>query len=106
MDLFIHSFDESKTYNVKKLNPDRGVKNLSDSEKRTSSADYDVVSINSHSTAMSDEDFASAVSRAAAKDVEQNVPESRVAQLRAEVQSGSYKVDSTRIAEKLLGYRD
>jgi flagellar biosynthesis anti-sigma factor FlgM len=106
MDIFIHSSDETNAYSIRRLSTERSAGKAAGAGKRAFRADYDVVSINSRSTAMSDDDFAAAISRATAKEVGQSVPESRLAQLKAEVQSGTYKVDSMRIAEKLLGYRD
>lgn len=69
-----------------------------------SSGEYDSVTIGSRETA-DDETFVSALTSRIANDVSRGVPAERVAQLREDVESGTYQVDSTRVAEKLLGYR-
>ena len=59
----------------------------------------------SFSDALSNESFASMLASRTASYMKTGVSEARVAELKAQVQSGTYKVDSTRIAERMLGYR-
>ena len=105
MDIYIHS-DEISGFQIRNTRTDNAARTTSGSRKPSRAASYDVVSLESRNMVMDDANFAAALSHAAAKEVCQGVSDARAAQLRAEVQSGSYKVDSTRIAEKLLGYRE
>lgn len=105
MDIYIHS-DEISGFQIRNSRTGSAARKTSVSGKSAGAASYDVVSLESRNAVMDDTDFAAALSHAAAKEVCQGVSEARAAQLRADVQSGSYKVDSARIAEKLLGYRE
>lgn len=105
MDIYIHS-DEISGFQIRNSRTGSASRKPSGTGRTVDAASYDVVSLESRNAVTNDADFAAALSHAAAKEVCQGVSESRAAQLRAEVQSGSYKVDSTRIAEKLLGYRE
>ncbi len=67
-------------------------------------ADYDKVTF-SEDSQMDDAAFAkSAAKNAAASLSGYAADEDRVAQIKADVQSGAYRIDSMRIAEKMLGY--
>ncbi len=59
----------------------------------------------SFTDAVSDESFASMLASRTASSMSAGVSEARVAELKAQVQSGTYQIDSTRIAERMLGYR-
>ena len=54
---------------------------------------------------MDDHTFARALARKTAESIPNGVSDARVAELKAKVQSGTYNIDSTRIAAKMLGYR-
>lgn len=75
-------------------------------EQPESRAKFDTVSITRNSAARSDTDFSRALAREIARSVGEGVPQSRVAELHDSVQTGQYTVSASRIAEKLLGYRD
>jgi flagellar biosynthesis anti-sigma factor FlgM len=66
---------------------------------------YDQASFSTDS--VSNESFASMLASKTAASVKagSGVSDARVAELKAQVQSGTYNVDSTRIAERMLGYR-
>jgi flagellar biosynthesis anti-sigma factor FlgM len=69
-------------------------------------ASYDRVSLRTkEEPEMDDHTFAGALARKTAESMPNGVSDARVAELKAKVQSGTYNIDSTRIAAKMLGYR-
>jgi flagellar biosynthesis anti-sigma factor FlgM len=87
-------------------NTDKNV-NRKNRSSSASSASYvssfDKASFSTNS--VSDDSFASMLASKTAASMKSGVSASRVAELKAQVQSGTYNVDSTRIAERMLGYR-
>ncbi|SFG24515.1 flagellar biosynthesis anti-sigma factor FlgM [Oribacterium sp. WCC10] len=65
---------------------------------------YDKASF-SAADSVSNESFASMLASRTAASMRTGVSDARVAELKAQVQSGTYNVDSTRIAARMLGYR-
>ncbi len=65
---------------------------------------YDKASFSS-ADSVSNESFASMLAQRTAASMRTGVSDARVAELKAQVQSGTYHVDSTRVAERMLGYR-
>ena len=85
---------------------DKKIKNDRSSSASSASyvSSYDKASF-SATDSVSNESFASMLASRAASSMKSGVSEARVAELKAQVQSGTYNVDSTRIAERMLGYR-
>ena len=67
--------------------------------------DKDTVSI-SKGKAIYDRSFVAALSKATADSLKVNASDKRVAELHQQVQSGTYRPNAQRIAEKILGYKD
>lgn len=67
--------------------------------------DKDTVSI-SKGKAIDDRGFVAALSKATADSLKVNASDKRVAELHQQVQSGTYRPNAQRIAEKILGYKD
>lgn len=67
--------------------------------------DKDTLSI-SKGKAIDDRSFVAALSRATADSLKVNASDKRVAELHQQVQSGTYRPNAQRIAEKILGYKD
>jgi flagellar biosynthesis anti-sigma factor FlgM len=66
---------------------------------------YDKVSISNRETIPDDKSFAAILAKKTAAAVKQGVSSDKVAEIRQKVQTGEYHVDSTRIAEHMLGYK-
>nr|WP_027872025.1 flagellar biosynthesis anti-sigma factor FlgM [[Eubacterium] cellulosolvens] len=66
---------------------------------------YDKVSISNKETIPDDKSFAAILAKKTAAAVKQGVSSDKVAEIRQKVQTGEYHVDSTRIAEHMLGYK-
>ena len=67
--------------------------------------DYDKISLNKSPYPEDDMSFARVLAREAAARLEAGVSSERVLSLKQQVESGTYRPDARRIAEKLLGYR-
>ena len=67
--------------------------------------DYDKISLNKSPYPEDDMSFARVLAREAAARLEAGVSSERVLSLKQQVESGAYRPDARRIAEKLLGYR-
>lgn len=90
-------------------NTDKNVNRKNRSSSASSASyvkSYDQASF-SATDSVSNESFASMLASKTAQSVRagSGVSDARVAELKAQVQSGTYNVDSTRIAERMLGYR-
>lgn len=66
---------------------------------------YDTVSFEQKSARLSDQDFAASLAKAAGAEIRRGVSSDRVAELKAEVQSGQYQPNSMRIAQHMLGHQ-
>ena len=87
-------------------NTDKNVNKTKKSSSASSASyvsSFDKASFSTNS--VSDDSFASMLASKTAASMKSGVSASRVAELKAQVQSGTYNVDSTRIAERMLGYR-
>ena len=67
--------------------------------------DKDTVSIYK-GKAIDDRSFVAALSKATADSLKVGASDKRVAELHQQVQSGTYRPNAQRIAEKILGYKD
>ena len=67
--------------------------------------DCDKISLNKSPYPEDDMSFARVLAREAAARLEAGVSSERVLSLKQQVESGTYRPDARRIAEKLLGYR-
>ena len=68
-------------------------------------ADKDTVSL-SKDNAVDDRSFVAALSKATAESLKVGASDKKVAELHQQVQSGTYRPNAQRIAEKMLGYKD
>lgn len=69
-------------------------------------ASYDRVSIGvKEEPEMDDRTFAGALAKKAAGSMQNGVSDAKVAEIKMKIQSGTYHIDSKRIAAKMLGYR-
>jgi flagellar biosynthesis anti-sigma factor FlgM len=87
-------------------NTDKNVNKKTKSSSASSASyvsSYDQTSFSTNS--VSNESFASMLASKTAASMRSGVSAARVAELKAQVQYGTYNVDSTRIAERMLGYR-
>ena len=88
-------------------NTDKNVNRKNRSSSASSASyvsSYDKASF-SLADSVSNESFASMLASRTAASMKSGVSDARVAELKAQVQSGTYNVDSVRIAERMLGYR-
>ena len=67
--------------------------------------DTDTLSL-SGGNKIDDRSFVAALSKATADSIRVGASDKKVAELHQQVQSGAYRPNSRRIAEKLLGYKD
>lgn len=75
-------------------------------EIKNTAGKYDSLSLSQGKSLPSDSDFARLLSKEMIKSMQRGADRSRVSELHDMVQSGSYRPSASRIAEKLLGYRD
>ncbi|MBF0982560.1 MAG: flagellar biosynthesis anti-sigma factor FlgM [Lachnospiraceae bacterium] len=68
-------------------------------------ADKDTLSL-SKDNAVDDRSFVAALSKATAESLKVGASDKKVAELHQQVQSGTYRPNAQRIAEKMLGYKD
>ena len=68
-------------------------------------ADKDTLSL-SKDNAVDDRSFIAALSKATAESLKVGASDKKVAELHQQVQSGTYRPNAQRIAEKMLGYKD
>lgn len=68
-------------------------------------ANKDTLSL-SKDNAVDDRSFVAALSKATAESLKVGVSDKKVAELHQQVQSGTYRPNAQRIAEKMLGYKD
>jgi hypothetical protein len=68
-------------------------------------ADKDTLSL-SKDNAVDDRSFVAALSKATADSLKVGASDKKVAELHQQVQSGTYRPNAQRIAEKMLGYKD
>jgi flagellar biosynthesis anti-sigma factor FlgM len=68
-------------------------------------ADFDKLNITRNETFPDDSSFASILAKKTAESVKQGISSAKVAEIRQKVQTGTYHVDATRIAEHMLGYK-
>ena len=68
-------------------------------------ADKDTLSL-SKDNAVDDRSFVAALSKAPAESLKVGASDKKVAELHQQVQSGTYRPNAQRIAEKMLGYKD
>ena len=68
-------------------------------------ADKDTLSL-SKDNAVDDRSFVAALSKATAESLKVSASDKKVAELHQQVQSGTYRPNAQRIAEKMLGYKD
>lgn len=68
-------------------------------------ADKDTLSL-SKDNAVDDKSFVAALSKATAESLKVGASDKKVAELHQQVQSGTYRPNAQRIAEKMLGYKD
>ena len=68
-------------------------------------ADKDTLSL-SKDNAVDDRSFVAALSKATAESLKVGASDKKVAELHQQVQSGTYRPNAHRIAEKMLGYKD
>ena len=68
-------------------------------------ADTDTLSL-SKDNAVDDRSFVAALSKATAESLKVGASDKKVAELHQQVQSGTYRPNAQRIAEKMLGYKD
>ena len=68
-------------------------------------ADKDTLSL-SIDNAVDDRSFVAALSKATAESLKVGASDKKVAELHQQVQSGTYRPNAQRIAEKMLGYKD
>ena len=68
-------------------------------------ADKDTLSL-SKDNAVEDRSFVAALSKATAESLKVGASDKKVAELHQQVQSGTYRPNAQRIAEKMLGYKD
>ncbi len=74
---------------------------------RSISSEYDQAQFSSKAAAEDDDTFAAKVSETLRKSFStEGASASKVAELKARVQSGTYQVNSQRVAQRLLGYVD
>lgn len=66
---------------------------------------YDKISFNKSPYPENDVSFARVLAREAAAKLENGVSSERVLSLKQQVESGTYRPDARRIAERMLGYR-
>ena len=67
--------------------------------------DKDTLSL-SKDNAVDDRSFVAALSKATAESLKVGASDKKVAELHQQVQSGTYRPNAQRIAEKMLGYKD
>lgn len=68
-------------------------------------ADKDTLSL-SKDNAVDDRSFVAALSKATSDSLKVGASDKKVAELHQQVQSGTYRPNAQRIAEKMLGYKD
>ena len=68
-------------------------------------ADKDTLSL-SKDNAVDDRSFVAALSKATAESLKVGASDKKVAELHQQVQSGTYRPNAQRIAEKMRGYKD
>ena len=68
-------------------------------------ADKDTLSL-PKDNAVDDRSFVAALSKATAESLKVGASDKKVAELHQQVQSGTYRPNAQRIAEKMLGYKD
>jgi len=68
-------------------------------------ADKDTLSL-SKDNVVDDRSFVAALSKATAESLKVGASDKKVAELHQQVQSGTYRPNAQRIAEKMLGYKD
>ena len=68
-------------------------------------ADKDTLSL-SKDNSVDDRSFVAALSKATAESLKVGASDKKVAELHQQVQSGTYRPNAQRIAEKMLGYKD
>lgn len=68
-------------------------------------ADKDTLSL-SKDNAVDDRSFVAALSKATAESLKVGASDKKVTELHQQVQSGTYRPNAQRIAEKMLGYKD
>ena len=66
---------------------------------------FDTVSISRTQTVADDSEFASVLTKKAAKELTYEASPEHVKTIRKQIAAGAYKPDPERIAERLLGYR-
>lgn len=70
-------------------------------------ADKDTFTLSlSKDNAVDDRSFVAALSKATAESLKVGASDKKVAELHQQVQSGTYRPNAQRIAEKMLGYKD
>ncbi len=102
---FNPDYSKVRNNNVPKSGKEAAAKAASSSSTSASSAVYDKVSFGSDSQTPDDETFIANLTSKIASELNMTASPDKVAQLKQDVQSGNYRADSQRIAERLLGYR-